>query len=150
MSSCSQVLGCREQAVLECMKGGSGAGGHSELGVDVLDVGPGRFGRDPERGSDDAIGSSASGEDQNFDLARGQAARPGRTAARRVPGRLEHGVDSTGVEPSGTSLDSQRSDAGSGLERGTVRAILAHGVECIGGAEQAGQLGHGSGRGVAG
>jgi len=84
-----------EQAVLHREHRGGGTAGSVDLGVDVLDVIAGRLGRDHQSFGYLLVGQAAGEQDQDLDLAGGQACGPGqRLPAPRhpVPGRLEHGV----------------------------------------------------------
>ena len=89
---------------------GGGAAGGVDLGVDVFHVIAGRLGRDHQSFGYLLVGQAAGEQDQDLDLAGGQARGRGqRLPAPRhpVPGRLEHGVHGRAVQAAGPDLGPQ-------------------------------------------
>jgi len=72
-------------------RGGGPAGG-VDLGVDVFHVIAGRLGRDHQSFGYLLVGQAAGEQDQDLDLAGGQACQRFPAPRHPVPGRLEHGV----------------------------------------------------------
>jgi len=60
------------QSALKGVEGGAGTGRHADLGIEILDVIVGRFGRDFELAGRFLGGVSGCDQPQDFDLARRQ------------------------------------------------------------------------------
>jgi hypothetical protein len=81
---------------------GGGAAGGVDLGVDVFHVIAGRLGRDHQSFGYLLVGQAAGEQDQDLDLAGGQACQRFPAPRHPVPGRLEHGVHGRAVQAAGS------------------------------------------------
>jgi len=126
--------------VLEGEERGAGAGAHSDLPVDVDEVGVhGGVGNVQGR-RDLLVGLCAGEQPEDLDLAVGQPRRPGPARAaglRPMPGGGEHGLPRPPVELAVRNLAPEFGSGGGGLERGPPGAFFDHRLVDLGGDQQA-------------
>ena len=88
-----------EQPALESIERGGGAGGHADLGIEILDVVVGGLGRDLKLASGFLRRIAGRDQAQDLDFTRCQSGQPlGRVPAGGLAGRGEHGLDGVGTQ----------------------------------------------------
>jgi hypothetical protein len=130
-----------EQAVLHGEHRGGGPAGGVDLGVDVLDVIAGRLRRDHQSFGYLPVGQAAGEQDEDLDLAGGQAGQGLPAPRQPVPGRLEHGVHRRAVQAAGPDLGSHLRRRVLRRPGRPVRPGLAHRGVRVGGPEHPGRPG---------
>jgi hypothetical protein len=123
-----------QQAMLHREQRGGRAGRCAGVGVDALDVGLRRLGRDAQGAGDLPGGRAAGDEGKDLDLAGGEPGGPGAPPGPVLPGR-QHGINGIGCQAAGPDLRAQFVSGLLERQSWPVRPGLAPGAAGVGDGE---------------
>lgn len=124
-----------DEAVLDGEQGGGGAGRHTQLGVDVLDVAARRLGRHAQLAGDLLVRRTPRQQHEHLDLPRRQPGRARRSLTAAVAGGCEDRVHRRAIQATTSRLGPQLTRCLARGHRPSVRTVLTHGVVGVGGRE---------------